>query len=57
MLHFIFSDIDGLSNQDIGGQMLHDAHSHNQRLLSLVTKSTTKTGEAGKRNKKQSKAL
>ena len=43
------SDIDGLGSQDIGGQMLHDAHSsQSQKLLSMLTKSTAKAGEAGK---------
>ncbi|XP_022089861.1 brefeldin A-inhibited guanine nucleotide-exchange protein 3-like isoform X3 [Acanthaster planci] len=43
----MLTDIDGLGSQDLGGHMLHDAPSHNQKLLSLITKSTTQASEAG----------
>ncbi|XP_033635429.1 brefeldin A-inhibited guanine nucleotide-exchange protein 3-like isoform X2 [Asterias rubens] len=43
----LLTDIDGLHSQELGGQMLHDAALHNQKLLNIITKSTTKASEAG----------
>ena len=43
----MLTDIDGLHSQELGGQMLHDAALHNQKLLNIITKSTTKASEAG----------